>query len=623
MNSIPLDGALLLFDRSRGLNVRVQTKETQHLRQRAPRTVMFGITNACNLACSFCSRDHAAASSWTVDSAFAFLSDLAMRGVAEVAFGGGEPFVFRDFDVLLERLWKHTPLALNVTTNGTLLTKERVARIARWVGEVRVSIYEENRWEDALRNLAEAGVSRGANVILTREAVPTLESLLQRVAAAGCRDVALLRYVGPDASEQLTRDDELKVEAIIARSPVRIRISTCFGDRFPTLPRLVNTGDCGAGEDFLVVTSDRRSKACSFQSSTHTISSAHSLVNAWSERRRQRERAPFLGCARPLSGTAEKFTGVRAWQAFSSNNSGDCVLVGQFEEVESAKKFLERLEEMITTPLAEGENPTWYDPEHIVASGRTISLHTESAVDDDFTPLRALLWNMGGVALLNGIHVHERVKVITALGFDSVAKREEAEVALEVDRLRCIGRETTIFIEHEWWELPYIEKIAAPRVSEVAECDEGELERAVAKPAPVIDGWWVFARIEEKWKLVRREPPFDGASIQAAGGLAQVIPGTAVRLRFNLWRKDGWEADPAAFPESFPGVTFEKLEVSSNWSRSLVGSVVPAEPERVLRDLIHFARERDLTLWIDAEAAERIGFVVARLEEALSLRARE
>lgn len=621
MNSIPLDGALLLFDRSRGLNVRVQTKETQHLRQQAPRTVMFGITNACNLACSFCSRDHAAASSWTVDSAFAFLSDLAARGVAEVAFGGGEPLVFRGFDVLLERLWNETPLALNVTTNGTLLTKERVARIAPWVGEVRVSLYEDNPWEDALRNLAAAGVSRGANVIVTRATVPTLESLLQRVAATECRDVALLRYVGPDSSEHLTRDDELNVEAIIARSPVRIRVSTCFGDRFPTLPRLVNTGDCGAGEDFLVVTSDRRSKACSFQTTTHAISTAHALVNEWSERRRRRERAPFVGCARPLPGSTERISGVRAWKAFSSNNSGDCVLVGRFEEVESAKKFIERLKEMMAEPVAGGSKPTWYDPEHIEASGRTISLHTESAIDDEFGPLRTLLWNMGGVALFNGIHVHERVQVITALGFDSIQRREEAEVALEVDHIRSVGRGTTLFIEHEWWQMPRIEKVNARRASEVSECDEGELERALAKPAPVVDGWWVFSRIEEKWKLVRRDPPFDGASIHAAGGLAHVIPGEQVRLRFQLWRKGGWEVDTRKFTHSFPGIAFEKLEVSESWGRSLHGSVVADEPERVLRDLIHFARERDLTLWIDAEPKERIGLVVARLEEALSLRA--
>jgi hypothetical protein len=51
---------LLLFDRESGTNVLCDGPETAHLRQRAPRVVQFGITNACNLACSFCSRDREA-----------------------------------------------------------------------------------------------------------------------------------------------------------------------------------------------------------------------------------------------------------------------------------------------------------------------------------------------------------------------------------------------------------------------------------------------------------------------------------------------------------------------------------------------------------------------------------
>jgi ribosomal protein L7/L12 len=62
-----LDGALLLFDRESGTNVLFEGEELAHLRQRAPRSVQFGITNACNLACQFCSRDRAAESRWTLE----------------------------------------------------------------------------------------------------------------------------------------------------------------------------------------------------------------------------------------------------------------------------------------------------------------------------------------------------------------------------------------------------------------------------------------------------------------------------------------------------------------------------------------------------------------------------
>jgi hypothetical protein len=55
--SLPLDSALLLFDRETGINMLFEGPELAHLRMRAPRSVMFGITNKCNLACAFCSRD--------------------------------------------------------------------------------------------------------------------------------------------------------------------------------------------------------------------------------------------------------------------------------------------------------------------------------------------------------------------------------------------------------------------------------------------------------------------------------------------------------------------------------------------------------------------------------------
>src|SRR5215813_3102257 len=89
--TFPLDGAMLLFDRDTGLNVLCDGPETEPLRQRAPRVVQFGITNRCNLACTFCSRDLAAPSEWTAESALRMLSGLAdgtlLRSTGAVASG--------------------------------------------------------------------------------------------------------------------------------------------------------------------------------------------------------------------------------------------------------------------------------------------------------------------------------------------------------------------------------------------------------------------------------------------------------------------------------------------------------------------------------------------------------
>jgi hypothetical protein len=44
----PLDGALLFFQPSTGANVRVENERTRAFVRRAPRVVMFAITNRCS-----------------------------------------------------------------------------------------------------------------------------------------------------------------------------------------------------------------------------------------------------------------------------------------------------------------------------------------------------------------------------------------------------------------------------------------------------------------------------------------------------------------------------------------------------------------------------------------------
>jgi hypothetical protein len=339
-----LDGALLWFHRETGTNLRVDSPQTRHLKRRAPRLVLFGITNACNLACTFCSRDREARSEWTVDSAFDVLSGLARAGTLEVAFGGGEPLAFRGFDELVLRLARETPLAIHFTTNGTLLTDERLARLAPHLGEVRVSLYDDNDWEACVERLVRAGQTFGVNILATPERLPVLPEQLRTLHQLGCRDAALLRYVGHDPKLRLSAADEAQLTTVLANSPLRTRLSVCFGDMLMETPRLFG-GDCGAGLDFVTLTSDRRLKACSFQGPGLPITSAEDVLTAWTSRRDVLSApSPLQGCARAGTPRMEALPdGVRVWRGFSGNNSGDCVLVGRFETPEEASAYIDAL----------------------------------------------------------------------------------------------------------------------------------------------------------------------------------------------------------------------------------------------------------------------------------------
>lgn len=300
-----LDGALLLFDRDTGLNVLCDGPETAHLRQAAPRVVQFGITNRCSLACSFCSRDLAAESTWTAEGAFEVLRGLAARGVLEVAFGGGEPWLFPRFDALLERLHAETPLAASVTTNGLALGPRRLRRLRGRYGQIRLSLYDDNGWRERVALLADEGARFGVNLLVDPASLPTLEDTVLDVVAAGGRDVLLLGYNGHDparhlplaAMPELARRVGALARALQGHAVVKLDV--CWGARLSAVPRLLPRGDCGAGRDFVVITSDRKLMPCSFHTTALPFRDADEVLSLWARARAQLAAAsPIPGCAR-------------------------------------------------------------------------------------------------------------------------------------------------------------------------------------------------------------------------------------------------------------------------------------------------------------------------------------
>lgn len=450
----PLDGAMLYFHPETGTHVRVCGPATRDLERSAPRVVMFGITNACNLRCEFCSRDVTRESAWTATSAAEVIEGLARAGTLEVAFGGGEPFAFRDFPELLLRLRRTTRLALHVTTNGTLLDDAMLARTGRALGQVRVSIYDGVPWRPIAQTLLRAGQVWGANVLVTAGSLRALPQLLLQLASLGARDVSLLSYVGPDRAMLLTAAGDEALAAIVRASPLPCRVSVCFGGRL-AVPRLWDgmddEGDCGAGLDFVSITPDRRVQSCSFQEASFPITSAEDVLSSWRSRRAELRRAsPRPGCARVApSAPRPPREGTQVWQSFSGNNSGECVLVSRFESAEGAEKLLADL----VAGFVPGEpySAPWLElfanervmprgpirgtmPDELLAAGRTFVARTDFAPADDFPELRALSWQRGGEVIAGGVHVHDAAPALAA-----IRARDSKDVAMVVERAEGLG----------------------------------------------------------------------------------------------------------------------------------------------------------------------------------------
>ncbi len=300
-----MDRALLLFDRDSGLNALCEGTETAHLRLMAPRVVQFGITNRCNLACTFCSRDLTADSAWTVDSAFNFLAELANWGVLEVAFGGGEPWLFPNFADLINRLYDQTPLAINFTTNGLALSAARLSQIRGKYGQIRLSLYDNNDWRQKVAMLVQAEARFGVNYLVTPMRLAQLEKTVFELTSLGCRDILLLSYNGADHTMHLSTNENadlrrrVAVLAKILQNQCQLKLDVCWGERMAGIDRLFEKNDCGAGREFIVLTSEKQLQPCSFHQLKIPVVDAKQVMDLWHNNQEHLDQASVLpGCAR-------------------------------------------------------------------------------------------------------------------------------------------------------------------------------------------------------------------------------------------------------------------------------------------------------------------------------------
>ena len=138
------------FNRQTGTNILVRNLATTNNVRIAQRSLQIGLLTACNLSCNFYHHDKEAKSLLTPE----FLLDLLIKahkwGVHDVAFGGGEPLMFKGFTQLVKALNEQTQLGINFTNNGLLLTEQKIQELADFIGEIRLSIYGDNDYRQTL-----------------------------------------------------------------------------------------------------------------------------------------------------------------------------------------------------------------------------------------------------------------------------------------------------------------------------------------------------------------------------------------------------------------------------------------------------------------------------------------
>ncbi len=184
--------------------------------QRAPRTlpiILLWVTDRCNLRCRMCGDQWRAGQQQSRQTLT--LTDIA--GICQAAarlrtmiisITGGEPLLHPDIYAILE-LIRDAGIAAHMCTNGTLLSAERVARLARTgIKSVSVSIdsstpelHDQLRGKEGAFAETIAGITRlraampelriNINTTISKVNVATIVELLSLIKGLGCDKISL------------------------------------------------------------------------------------------------------------------------------------------------------------------------------------------------------------------------------------------------------------------------------------------------------------------------------------------------------------------------------------------------------------------------------------------------
>ncbi|MBK8223058.1 MAG: hypothetical protein IPK73_18750 [Candidatus Obscuribacter sp.] len=194
---------------------------------------------------------------------------------------------------------------MNFTTNGLALSTEDLAAIKGKYGQLRLSLYDDNDWRNMVAMLAREKARFGVNYLVTPERLKTLETTILELCELGCRDILLLSYNGYDQDMHLSKESTnalsgtIKLMAAALKGRCQIKLGVCWGEQMQSVPRLFNKADCGAGREFLVITSDKKIQPCSFHQVALPVKTAADVMNIYNKRRSELESAALMpGCSR-------------------------------------------------------------------------------------------------------------------------------------------------------------------------------------------------------------------------------------------------------------------------------------------------------------------------------------
>ena len=106
------------------------------------KTVIFEITNKCNLHCAHCytSSGPTGEDILTLNEIKKALTNILKWKPSQISISGGEPMIRKDFIAILKFLHESYDGRIVLLTNGTLIDKNNVQSLMKYVNEINISV---------------------------------------------------------------------------------------------------------------------------------------------------------------------------------------------------------------------------------------------------------------------------------------------------------------------------------------------------------------------------------------------------------------------------------------------------------------------------------------------------
>jgi hypothetical protein len=195
-------------------------------------------------------------------------------------------------------------------------------------------------------------------------------------------------------------------------------------------------------------------KACSFHQASAEVGSVEELLARYlAEDAGFDQRAVAPGCGRHARKQAALPFGIRIHRSYSSNNSGDSVVVGRFERVGDVRALHDAL--AVPDPLSavlswaeiftqEGIEPGRDDPNGLEWIGRAL-LATAYHSEDALPGLRELVWKRGGTAVFAGASERGPIQLLVGLAARDVDRLDRLRDAVEPQADEIVRRGDALF----------------------------------------------------------------------------------------------------------------------------------------------------------------------------------